>query len=73
MNDEHDEHDDDIDDCRPGSAGSGHVVYCVHGNKWGIAQCCDDLNPEPGDHGELGGDQDLVHCHTSRQEGVDKK
>ena len=62
MSVEHDEHDDDIDDCRPGSAGSGHVVYCVHGNKWGMAECCADLEQD-----------DQVHCHTDREEGVDKK
>jgi len=43
---------------------SAPVVYCVHGNKWGVAQCCQDLGEEH---------EELVHCHTDRQEGVDKK
>ena len=56
------------------------VVYCVHGNKWGIAQCCDDLNAydsledDEELHDEDRGDGlDPVHCHTERREGLDKK
>ena len=56
------------------------VVYCVHGNKWGIAQCCDDLNAydsledDEELHDEDHGDGlDPVHCHTERREGLDKK
>jgi len=56
------------------------VVFCLHGNKWGVAQCCEDL--------ETGGDHDRqplldnvsstevdrsLHCHQNRDEGIDKK
>ena len=35
------------------------LVYCVHGNRWGLAQCCEEL--------------EQVHCHTDRREGLDTK
>lgn len=37
------------------------LVFCVHGNKWGLATCCDDIP----------GVQD-IHCHQDRRDGVDK-
>jgi len=38
------------------------IVFCVHGNKWGVAQCCEEL-----------ADLDDTHCHQERTDGVDKK
>jgi len=35
------------------------MVFCVHGNKWGMAQCCEDLDTS-------------IHCHQERHDGVDK-
>jgi zinc transporter 2 len=35
------------------------IVYCVHGNKWGVAQCCEELD-------------ETVHCHQDRTDGIDK-
>ena len=49
------------------------MVYCVHGNKWGIAQCCDDLNYDSLEDEEELLEEDPVHCHTERREGLDKK
>ena len=79
------------------------MVFCIHGNKWGVANCCEDFDiPETGGdkdslvrvimvilvpltslsllqiHCESSeGDDDLLdtssHCHTSREEGVDKR
>lgn len=43
---------------------SSPVVFCVHGNKWGMTECCQDLVEE---------DRLSVHCHQDRQEGMDKK
>jgi len=61
---------------------SSPVVFCIHGNKWGVANCCEELEGQS--HAEhepmLGyqsdgksGTQDTLHCHTSREEGIDKK
>lgn len=38
------------------------IVFCVHGNKWGVAQCCETLTD----------DSLSRHCHQDRDEGVDK-
>ena len=38
------------------------VVYCVHGNRWGVATCCEEL------------ESGATHCHDARQDGgVDKR
>ncbi|XP_023343791.1 zinc transporter 2 isoform X3 [Eurytemora carolleeae] len=37
------------------------LVFCVHGNKWGVAECCEEL------------DSTAVHCHQDRTDGIDKK
>ena len=82
------------------------VVFCIHGNKWGVATCCEDLDTSDGQplvtcrysrgqrathpaHFQLGGgyqstgsfdddgsdtdSNDSLHCHTNRDEGIDKK
>jgi len=58
------------------------VVFCIHGNKWGVANCCEDFDiPGTGDKDilincdSLARDDDTSHCrcHTSKKEGVDKR
>jgi len=60
-----------------GYVSSSPVVFCIHGNKWGVATCCDDWEdnePMLGGHSEDEDDSNCsVHCHQNRQEGVDKK
>ena len=34
------------------------LVFCVHGNKWGMAECCEELK----------GEDSTVHCHQVRAE-----
>merc|ERR1719219_2960090 len=55
------------------------LVLCVHGNKWGVATCCEDWE-DADDVPMLSGHQEdedasncSLHCHQTRQEGVDKK
>jgi len=56
-------------------------VFCIHGSKWGVAQCCQELE---GPHAaiilEKEAEENLSwkseedpHCHQSREGGVDKK
>jgi len=59
------------------------LVFCIHGNKWGVATCCEDLDgqiqaeDEPmlknQNVGEDFGSNNSLHCHQNRQEGIDKK
>jgi len=58
------------------------LVFCIHGNKWGIANCCEELEGhKEGEHepmlghqaGGQFGSKDSIHCHQDRQEGIDKK
>ena len=56
------------------------VVFCIHGNKWGVAECCEEWEggAGEGEHllgggAEAGPREELNHCHQSRQQGVDKK
>ena len=28
------------------SAASTPIVFCIHGNKFGVARCCEDLSPD---------------------------
>jgi len=57
------------------------VVFCIHGNKWGVANCCEELEGQTdSEHEPMLGYQsdgkpgeDTLHCHQSRQEGIDKK
>ena len=48
------------------AAAAAPLVYCVHGNKWGIADLACDCD-------NLAASSDSVHCHTERTEGVDVK
>merc|ERR1719219_405786 len=55
------------------------LVFCVHGNKWGVATCCEDWE-DADDVPMLSGQQEdddasncSLHCHQTRQEGIDKK
>jgi len=41
---------------------AGPLVFCVHGNKWGLATCCEQI---PGNQ--------QIHCHQDREEGLDTK
>lgn len=43
---------------------SAPVVFCVHGNKWGMTECCQELVEE---------NRLSVHCHQDRQGGIDKR
>jgi len=62
----------------------------VHGNKYGVARCCDDLHGENNDSQtnrsipiersyisdqrySAGSSGSLEHCHTERDNGIDKK
>jgi len=59
------------------------TVFCIHGNKWGIATCCEKLEGNDHDNGHkepmVGyqqgkyGSNDSIHCHQDRKEGIDKK
>jgi len=66
---------------------SAPLVFCIHGNKWGVASCCDDLE-ENDAHAKAEGatighqeggkftrteSQNSLHCHQARQDGIDKK
>jgi cation diffusion facilitator family transporter len=72
-----------------GSVGnSTPIVFCIHGNKFGVARCCEDLSPDhvhegpvtfsgnldtPAPNEDIHGSGEL-HCHTSeREDGIDKK
>lgn len=64
------------------SAGGTPIVFCIHGNKWGVANCCDDLEDnrqhshQDGDFPATGGRRgsgSSLHCHQARQDGIDKK
>lgn len=62
------------------------LTFCVHGNKYGFAKCCDDLN-EGTNYDSKGLQHSFVsqttplssssgsveHCHSERQTGIDKK
>ena len=82
-------------------------MFCIHGNKWGVATCCEDLDTSDGqplvshvythvdnvslmlvmfqlgggyqssgtfdDDGSDTDSNDSLHCHTNRDEGIDKK
>jgi len=60
---------------------SAPLVFCIHGNKWGVASCCQDLE-EKHEHSlerdtytgvsSTGPDGDL-HCHQDREDGINKK
>jgi len=62
---------------------STSTVFCIHGNKWGIATCCEQLegNDKSTGHkamvgyqeGGKYGSNDSIHCHQDRKEGIDKK
>jgi len=62
-----------------GQFGGSALVFCVHGNKWGVATCCEDLENDTvtADSQLLLGDKfskdDYLHCHTYTDEGVDKR
>jgi len=67
---------------RSNSSRSSPVVFCIHGNKWGVATCCEDLEDQTVSENEpmLGyqnnekfGSGDSLHCHQSRTDGIDKK
>ena len=60
------------------------LTFCVHGNKYGFAKCCDDLQGIRSDNypsDELrtpNGHSPSIssgsdHCHTDREDGLDKK
>jgi len=58
------------------------VVFCIHGNKWGVANCCEELDEQTqSEHEPMLGYQadgklrspDTLHCHQSREEGIDKR
>jgi len=65
------------------SSPEGPIVFCTHGNKWGVATCCEDLDQGSSEHEPMLGYQTLeeglgkkeesLHCHQSRAEGVDKR
>lgn len=64
------------------SSPSSPVVFCIHGNKWGVATCCEDLEGHNESENEpmLGyrneeksGSNSSLHCHQNRAEGIDKK
>ena len=53
-------------------------VFCIHGNKWGVAQCCLDLENQSHQPGESSSDvswksEEDLHCHQTREGGIDKK
>jgi len=61
-------------------------VFCVHGSKWGVAQCCQDMGETIKQDGKDGyNDSDVFntsmdweaendpHCHQTREGGVDRK
>jgi len=61
---------------------SAPVVFCIHGNKWGVANCCEELEGQNhSEHEPMLGYKsdgksrgpDSLHCHQSREEGIDKK
>jgi len=57
------------------------VVFCIHGNKWGVANCCEELEertqsehePMLGYESDRKLSPDTLHCHKSREEGIDKR
>jgi hypothetical protein len=60
-------------DSSPTSTTSTPIVFCIHGNKFGIARCCDDLVPGQ-DHvhgtGDGGGTlEDLVTGQDDQHHG----
>jgi len=66
------------------SSSDGTIVFCIHGNKWGVATCCQDLDGPDSEHEPMLGYQSLdevekgkneanQHCHKNRQEGIDKR
>ena len=76
----------------PSSATAGcssTLMFCVHGNKYGFATCCDDLNEKGNGHSAFGASdhssilppsiqlsgssESMDHCHTERETGIDKK
>merc|ERR1712083_1134799 len=63
---------------------SSPIVFCIHGNKWGVANCCEDIDQNSAEHEPMLGYQSLeevvgskddstLHCHQSRREGVDER
>ena len=61
-------------------------IFCVHGNKYGVAKCCCDLPKGTLENGSYHSDrfrqshvdrtdssESLEHCHTERESGIDKK
>jgi len=61
---------------------SAPVVFCIHGNKWGVANCCEELEGHTHSEHEpmlgyqsdgITGSQNSLHCHQTREEGIDKK
>ena len=63
-------------------ARSSTLTFCVHGNKFGIATCCDDLTAngeteissiQPPNIPLSGSSENLDHCHRERVIGIDKK
>jgi len=66
------------------SLSEGPIVICIHGNKWGVAECCEDLDQTSSEHEPMLGYQSLDergqtgaedsnHCHESKQDVIDEK
>jgi len=66
-----------------GTSPGSTVVFCIHGNKWGVATCCEDLEGQnhtekesllPNcNEEERRGSNNSLHCHQAKEEGLDRK
>ena len=61
---------------------SSTLILCSHGNKYGFAECCNDFTANRESGSEIipppviplsGSMDNLEHCHTERESGIDLK
>jgi len=65
------------------SPDAGSIDFCINGDKWGVASCCEDPDSGDSEHEPMLGYQSLdegekgkeasQHCHKTREEGLDKR
>ena len=53
----------------PTGSTSSPIVFCIHGNKWGVANCCEDIDQNSAEHEPMVG-SNITHSfkhHQNRQ------